>query len=156
MRRAHEDFLAAIDPPEASERSLTASVSLQDPHRALLFPSRKHHPPLPAAVPAPLQWTIERCLAKEPAERYGSTRDLYLELRGHGARITQARAASAVSVAAPKRRNWAVPAAALAGIIAAISVVSWLRPEEPAGTERLQLTPIAVEKHPGDDRLSGR
>ncbi|HEY8148785.1 MAG TPA: tetratricopeptide repeat protein, partial [Vicinamibacteria bacterium] len=32
------------------------------------------------AVPAPLRWIIERCLAKEPAERYGSTRDLARDL----------------------------------------------------------------------------
>jgi serine/threonine protein kinase len=33
-------------------------------------------------VPAPLRWTIERCLAKLPAERYQSTRDLADELKG--------------------------------------------------------------------------
>src|SRR5438045_9460395 len=27
------------------------------------------------------RWVIDRCLAKEPAERYDSTRDLYRELR---------------------------------------------------------------------------
>jgi tetratricopeptide (TPR) repeat protein len=34
------------------------------------------------ALPAPLRWVIERCLAKEPAERYASTLDLARELRG--------------------------------------------------------------------------
>jgi len=37
--------------------------------------------PLPASVPAPLRWIVERCLAKEPSGRYESTRDLYQELR---------------------------------------------------------------------------
>ncbi|MGP8246272.1 MAG: protein kinase domain-containing protein [Bryobacteraceae bacterium] len=37
--------------------------------------------PLPPAVPAPLRWVVERCLAKDPAERYDSTRDLYRELK---------------------------------------------------------------------------
>jgi len=32
--------------------------------------------PLPADVPAPLRWIIERLLSKEPSERYDSTRDL--------------------------------------------------------------------------------
>lgn len=31
-------------------------------------------------APAPLRWAIERCLAKEPARRYGSTRELAREL----------------------------------------------------------------------------
>jgi serine/threonine protein kinase len=35
---------------------------------------------LPADLPAPIRWTVERCLSKEPAQRYESTRDLYLEL----------------------------------------------------------------------------
>ena len=33
-------------------------------------------------VPAPLRWIIERCLAKDPAERYASTRDLVRDLQG--------------------------------------------------------------------------
>jgi serine/threonine protein kinase len=31
-------------------------------------------------VPPPLRWIIERCLAKDPADRYGSTRDLARDL----------------------------------------------------------------------------
>ncbi len=32
------------------------------------------------AVPAPLRWVAERCLAKDPEDRYGTTRDLAREL----------------------------------------------------------------------------
>ena len=44
-------------------------------------------PPEPLAtwnpgLPPPLRWVIERCLAKDPAERYASTLDLARELRG--------------------------------------------------------------------------
>jgi len=35
---------------------------------------------LAANLPPPLQWTIERCLAKSPDDRYASTRDLHHEL----------------------------------------------------------------------------
>ncbi len=37
--------------------------------------------PLPPSVPATLRWVVERCLAKDPAERYDSTKDLYRELK---------------------------------------------------------------------------
>jgi hypothetical protein len=37
--------------------------------------------PLPADIPPPLGWVVERCLAKEANRRYESTKDLYEELR---------------------------------------------------------------------------
>jgi serine/threonine protein kinase len=49
---------------------------------------REEPGPLPAAIPAPLRWTIERCLSKDPEQRYHSTRDLYLELRQMPARLS--------------------------------------------------------------------
>ena len=42
---------------------------------------RDKPPPLDAsALPPPLQWLIERCLAKDPSDRYASTRELANEL----------------------------------------------------------------------------
>jgi eukaryotic-like serine/threonine-protein kinase len=44
-----------------------------------------------AEVPPPLRWIVERCLAKDPEERYASTRDLARELasvRDHVSEIT--------------------------------------------------------------------
>jgi len=38
-------------------------------------------PPIDRSIPAPLHWVIDRCLNKDPRERYESTRDLYQELR---------------------------------------------------------------------------
>jgi len=51
---------------------------------------REDAPPLPASVPAPLRWIIERLLAKDPAERYDSTRDLYRELKQLRDRLSDA------------------------------------------------------------------
>jgi len=78
--------------------------------------------PLPPSVPAPLRWVVERCLAKDPAERYDSTRDLYRELKLARERLSEGSASGAqAAVAAPVVRSprwlmWGVAAlAALAG-----------------------------------------
>jgi len=79
--------------------------------------------PLPPSVPAPVRWVIERCLAKDPAERYDSTRDLARDLklapnRLSGVNGTQTAAPPAST--RPRRRAWG--AAGLAGLaIAAIT-----------------------------------
>jgi serine/threonine protein kinase len=51
---------------------------------------------LPATVPAPLRWVIERLLQKEPAERYDSTGDLYRELRQLRDHLSESVSASAI------------------------------------------------------------
>jgi|SRR5580693_1141621 serine/threonine protein kinase len=50
---------------------------------------REDADPLPATVLPPLRWVIERLLAKEPADRYDSTRDLYRELRQIRERLSE-------------------------------------------------------------------
>ena len=65
------------------------------------------------ATPVPLRWIIERCLAKEPEERYASTRDLARDLARLREGISEASAPGAFAAAAPARtrRPWLVPAA---------------------------------------------
>ena len=53
--------------------------------------------PLPPSVPAPLRWVVERCLAKDPAERYDSTRDLYRELKLARERLSEASGSQAAA-----------------------------------------------------------
>ncbi|HEX7613855.1 MAG TPA: protein kinase [Thermoanaerobaculia bacterium] len=53
-------------------------------------------------VPAPLRWIIDRCLAKDPDQRYASTRDLARDLaslRDHIGELSGETAAAAVEVA---------------------------------------------------------
>jgi serine/threonine protein kinase len=93
---------------------------------------REEPEPLPASVPAPLRWTIERCLAKDPGERYDSTRDLYRELRQIRERLSEATSAAHAPLAAPPRHR--VRRAAVLGVAAglAIGLVSaWLRSVPP-------------------------
>ncbi len=75
-------------------------------------------PPLPAAIPAPLEAVIERCLAKEPGERYqrGSEVRAVLEAVQSG-RAPSPWPALKQSI---RRRPWLVFAAALVATIAAL------------------------------------
>jgi serine/threonine protein kinase len=43
-----------------------------------------------ASVPAPFRWVIERCLQKDPDERYASTRDLARDIRGVREHLSEA------------------------------------------------------------------
>jgi serine/threonine protein kinase len=80
-------------------------------------------PPLPVDLPLPLKWCIERCIAKDPQDRYNSTLDLYQELRGIRERFPEASGAFTGPV--PQRRQQKaapsriVQAAILAGALLA-------------------------------------
>jgi len=99
-------------------------------------------------VPAPLRWAIERCLAKDPRQRYESTTDLARDLRTLRDRVTEVASVTdiAPAVVPPRRRLAAavtiaaVVAAAAAGLIAGVAT---------GGTEaRLdqhRFTPFATE-----------
>jgi Tol biopolymer transport system component len=80
--------------------------------------------PLPDDCPEPFMWIVERCLAKNPAERYGSTADLAYELRrvrDRGARgVTSPREKARV-------RWWPLVVGALA-IAIAIGIATLRRP----------------------------
>jgi serine/threonine protein kinase len=60
-----------------------------------------------AGVPAPLQWTIGRCMEKDAAGRYESTKDLARELRGQQEHLSEVFVSGVVAVAAPAaKRSW--------------------------------------------------
>ena len=93
--------------------------------------------------PLQLRWIIERCLAKDPDERYASTRDLARDLAQLRDHISQA--SQRVSVAAPSsgRRfgGWtrAVPWTAAAAF-AAIAAFALLRTRPEPATRLLRFT----------------
>jgi len=57
----------AFDKPEAVQ--VMSAILSEEPE------------PIKRNIPAPLRWVIDRCLAKEPVDRYESTRDLFQDLR---------------------------------------------------------------------------
>jgi len=76
------------------------------------------------AAPPPLRWIVERCLAKDPEERYASTRDLARDLASVRDHISEVSGAREAMPEAPvrRRRRLFVPLAALvfiAGLAAA-------------------------------------
>lgn len=108
---------------------------------------REDADPLPASVPAPLRWIIERLLAKDSAERYDSTRDLYRELRQIRERLTETtsgvQSASTAEVAATRARP--KMRVLVAGVAAALigAVVAWaVHPSGGVGGYRF--TPMEV------------
>ena len=86
------------------------------------------------AIPVPVQWIVDRCLAKNPSDRYGSTRDLARDLataRDHFSELTASGAAgvpAAATVGRARRRElvaWALVAALFAaGLVLVFRVTS--------------------------------
>ena len=112
---------------------------------------REEAEPLPTTVPAPLRWVIERLLAKEPAERYDSTRDLYRELKQIRDRLSQSSMGSASAVGVPpapgavrKRKPfvWAT-AGALACLAAVFILALFLTPPSGPDLSQYQFTQFA-------------
>src|SRR5262249_49853042 len=58
-------------------------------------------------APLPLQWLLNRCLAKNPAERYESTRDLHRDLETLASHILQSQ--SPMPTKAPDTSSLPVP-----------------------------------------------
>ena len=96
---------------------------------------RDEPPPIGTArpdVPEPLRWIIERCLAKEPGQRYASTRDLARDLARLRERPGEA---SAATIVARRSTAWRMLAVALVVAAVASAVLILLRGRaRPAGS----------------------
>src|SRR6476661_5662157 len=66
-------------------------------------------------APAPIRWIVERLLAKDPEERYASTKDLARDLKSVRDHLSETSGSGSLAVTEParaRRRGWVVPAAA--------------------------------------------
>jgi serine/threonine-protein kinase len=91
-----------------------------------------------AALPAQLGWTVERCLSKDPNERYGSTRDLARDLADLRDHLSEIRRAEPLPIGAgvaatPQRRRERVAwsAAAALALLAVSALLRSPAPEAP-------------------------
>jgi Tol biopolymer transport system component len=102
------------------------------------------------AIPVPVQWVVERCLAKNPSDRYAATRDLARDLattRDHLSELTASGAAGA-SPAAPGGRvrtrelvAWALVASLVAAGLALVFRVTSRPASDLAVPVRFALSP---------------
>jgi Tol biopolymer transport system component len=78
-------------------------------------------------VPAPLRWTVQRCLAKDPRNRYASTEDLARELTTIRNNLSEAVSAIEVPQAEPAaaRRRRTMPAVIAAVIVLGLGITGW-------------------------------
>jgi eukaryotic-like serine/threonine-protein kinase len=106
---------------------------------------------LNSQTPSPLRWIIERCLAKDPQDRYVSTRDLARDLqsiRDHFSEMNASSSETVAAVSAPVRSSrWPVYLAILlAGIVAGAFLHSFF--SKPAS---LELPTLRYLTYSGED-----
>jgi Tol biopolymer transport system component len=83
-------------------------------------------PALDEKLPPPLRWIIDRCLAKEPEQRYESTRDLYRDLKSLRDHFSEAYTTTAVApvVTQPRAQQWKLIAAIGAGCAVVLALIT--------------------------------
>jgi eukaryotic-like serine/threonine-protein kinase len=118
---------------------------------------RDEAPPLEAKIPVALRWVVERCLEKDPGQRFDSTKDLYQQLRilrDHFSEVSNSSGVFASGIetipaeAAPGHAlrgvaAWVWPLALLAGLAIGAGAMYLL---EPSGLNlaKYKYTPFAV------------
>jgi Tol biopolymer transport system component len=77
-------------------------------------------------VPAPVRWIVDRCLAKDPEERYASTKDLARDLASVRDHLSEATSAAvSLTVSGPSHRRAWIPAAIAAAVVVALGATAW-------------------------------
>ncbi|MEP6994387.1 MAG: protein kinase [Acidobacteriota bacterium] len=93
-------------------------------------------------APVPVRWIIERCLAKDPEERYASTKDLARDLASVRDHLSETSASGALATAEPaktRRRGRLLPAVATLAIgVAAGFLLRALTSAGPAPPPKIQ------------------
>jgi Tol biopolymer transport system component len=110
-----------------------------------------------SAAPAPVRWIVERCLAKDPEERYASTRDLARDLASLRDHISQASGSEEALFSPPAARTRQSRERLAWGLLAAVTLtaivfaatflrVGQVRP----GTVRFEISTSGLDRREGD------
>jgi serine/threonine protein kinase len=102
---------------------------------------------LNASVPAPLRWSIERCMAKDREDRYTSTRDLKRELQIIREHLEETPSSQTeLPVRPPLKKRRIVPALlGLTGLLAgALATDVFLLPDSSVDLAHYRIRPLAV------------
>ena len=130
---------------ETPAHTLAAIIEGQPEPIALLNP----------AFPAPARWTVERCLSKEPANRYASTLDLALELqdlREHLSEVTHSSAPSGAGLpVASAGRSRAIRIGG--GILVAVALAGLGAAFVPSARERIAVG-LSLRALPSEKRIA--
>lgn len=104
---------------------------------------REDPEPLQSPVPAPLRWMVQRLLAKDPDDRYVSTKDLFAELRGMQIWLSDVSAVPNPASATPPRSRVTRPIViAASGVLTAVLLLAVANPRTPNSSYRF--TPFAT------------
>lgn len=86
-------------------------------------------------VPAPLRWIVDRCLSKDPDDRYVATRDLARDLQYLRDHFSETGVVTPIrekqTVAQRLRKRWPVAAAVVLALLAGSLLTAWVRRAEP-------------------------
>jgi Tol biopolymer transport system component len=99
---------------------------------------------LNARLPTPFRWIVERCLAKDPVDRYASTADLFKDLttlQRHLGELSGEE--NRVAALAPSRRRGRMIGVAAAAGVAVAAATLMLAPAEPGAT--LRYAPLVTD-----------
>jgi eukaryotic-like serine/threonine-protein kinase len=106
-------------------------------------------PPIERDIPAPLRWTIDRCLAKDPGDRYESSGDLFRELRQirdyAGSKTASQIEPAVVPVRTRRRIRPLFPIVGTLGMIAAFAVGRYFTEQRFPDQAAFRFTPFAFD-----------
>ena len=99
-------------------------------------------------IPAPLKWIIDRCLHKEPEQRYESTRDLYRDLRNLRDHFSEAYSSSGALAPVPSKpqpERWKLLTIGAAGCLIAGAIIVYVLKPSGQNIEKYRYTPFASD-----------